>query len=120
VRLPIYLGASRANMNKGAVHLTHTSLPIGGENTNCVIGAHRGMGTRAMFRDIEDLQPGDEIYITNYRETLTYRAVEIKIALPTELAPLLILPGRDMVTFTTCHPYRHNSHRYLVYFERVA
>ena len=42
VELPIYLGASEENMKHGAVHLSQTSLPIGGNNTNCVIAAHRG------------------------------------------------------------------------------
>lgn len=63
VRLPIYLGASEENMNKGAVHLSQTSLPIGGENTNCVIAAHRGSLRGYMFRNIDELEPGDEIRI---------------------------------------------------------
>jgi len=37
VSLPIYLGASEQNMANGAVHLSQTSLPIGGKNTNAVI-----------------------------------------------------------------------------------
>lgn len=40
--------------------MTQTSMPVGGENTNCVIAAHRGgYHGDAMFRDIEILQPGD-------------------------------------------------------------
>lgn len=42
VNLPVYLGANTDNLAKGAVHLTQTSLPVGGENTNSVIAAHRG------------------------------------------------------------------------------
>ena len=44
VRLGIFLGATEENMNKGAVHLDNTSMPIGGVNSNCVIAAHRGNG----------------------------------------------------------------------------
>ena len=42
VEMPIYLGASAGNLALGAAHLSQTSLPIGGENTNCVIAGHRG------------------------------------------------------------------------------
>jgi LPXTG-site transpeptidase (sortase) family protein len=119
LELPILLGASRENMAQGAVHLTETSYPIGGENTNCVIAAHRGYSGAAMFRDIEKLELGDEIYIENFRETLTYKVVEIRIIDPTDIDQVLIQEGRDLVTLITCHPYRHNYQRYVVFCERV-
>lgn len=120
VKLPIYLGASTANMRLGAVHLSQTSLPIGGENTNAVIAAHRGYSTAAMFRDIQKLQIGDEITITNLWETLTYRVTETRVIKPTDTQEVLIQEGRDMVTLITCHPYRVSTHRYVVYCERVV
>ncbi len=52
---PLYLGATSDQMSLGAVQLTQTSMPIGGTDTNCVIAAHRGAWSSAMFRDIEDL-----------------------------------------------------------------
>lgn len=119
VELPILLGANTDNMREGAVHLTETSYPIGGENTNCVLAAHRGFRRAAMFRDIEMLEIGDEIYIRNFRETLTYRVAELRVISPTDVQELLIQPERDLVTLITCHPYRHNYQRYVVYCERV-
>ena len=119
VELPILLGANTANMREGAVHLTETSYPIGGENTNCVLAAHRGYSRTAMFRDIEKLEIGDEIYIQNFRETLTYRVAELRVISPTDVRELLIQPRRDLVTLITCHPYRYNYQRYVVYCERV-
>ncbi len=120
VTLPIYLGASEANMTIGAVHLSQTSLPIGGDNVNSVIAAHRGYWSGlAMFRDIELIEIGDEVYITNFWATLTYRVDEIKVILPTDTQEVLIQEGRDMVTLITCHPYGDNTFRYAVYCERV-
>ena len=119
VELPILLGANTENMKEGAVHLTETSYPVGGENTNCVLAAHRGSSRAAMFRDIEILEIGDEIIIRNFRETLTYRVAELRVISPTDVQELLIQPGRDLVTLITCHPYRHNDQRYVVYCERV-
>ena len=120
VKLPVYLGATTENMKRGAVHLSQTSLPIGGENTNCVIAAHRGYSGAAMFRDIEALEIGDEITITNLWTTMTYRVAELKVIRPNETGEVLIQDGRDLVTLITCHPYRYNYQRYVVYCERVA
>lgn len=119
IELPIYLGASQENLNKGAAHLTQTSIPVGGVNTNAVIAAHRGYQKAAMFRDIEKLGIGDEITITNFWETLYYHVTEMKVIQPTDIQEILIQPGRDMVTLITCHPYRYNYQRYVVYCERV-
>ena len=71
IKLPVYLGANEENMEKGAAHLTETSYPIGGENTNCVIAAHRGYSKAPMFRDIQILKKGDVIFIHNLWERLT-------------------------------------------------
>lgn len=119
IELPIYLGANRENMMNGAAHLTQTSLPVGGVNTNSVLAAHRGMSTAAMFRDIEELTVGDEIYITNFRETLAYRVAATAIIDPADIEMILIQEGQDRVTLITCHPYRHNYQRYIVRCERI-
>ena len=42
LEMPIYLGATEQHMADGAAHLSQTSLPIGGMDTNCVIAGHRG------------------------------------------------------------------------------
>lgn len=119
VDLPILLGANEENMKKGAVHLTETSYPIGGENTNCVIAAHRGYANASMFRKIEELEIGDKVYIENFREKLIYEVVQLRIIAPSDIGQILIREGKDMVTLVTCHPYRKNSQRYVVFCERI-
>ena len=119
VTLPLYLGASRAHMNDGAAVLGQTSMPIGGIATNCVIAAHRGWNGKAMFRDVELLQEGDLVYLTNLWETLTYQVTGISIIWPDEVKAVAIEPSQDMVTLLTCHPYIVGTHRYLVYCQRV-
>lgn len=42
LEMPIFLGATSKHMADGAAHLSQTSLPVGGNNTNCVIAGHRG------------------------------------------------------------------------------
>lgn len=116
--LPIHLGASKENMNLGATHLTQTSYPIGGKNTNTVIAAHRGYYKANMFRYLPNLQNGDPVYIRNFRETLTYRVVGAEIILPEQIDKVLIQPDKDMLTLFTCHPYGKNTYRYVIYCER--
>lgn len=118
VELPLYLGATTGNMKKGAVILGQTSMPLGGENTNTVIAAHRGGGSTPMFRNIQLLQSEDKIQVTTPFDTLIYRVSEIQIILPNEIDKILIEPGEDMITLITCHPYTKNTHRYLVKAKR--
>ena len=120
VEIPLYIGASEANLRQGAAVLTQTSMPVGGENTNCVIAAHRGgYHGDAMFRDIEILQPGDRIEITNLWETLTYEVIKTIVTVPDHLEAVRIVEGEDLVTLVTCHPYGSNNQRYIVYCSRV-
>lgn len=118
IELPVYLGATEEHMALGAAQLTETSYPVGGVNTNSVLAAHRGYSKTAMFRDIEQLEVGDEVVIENFREVLRYKVFEIAIVNPTETDKLLIRPGEDMITLLTCHPYGSNEKRYLVYCRR--
>lgn len=120
VELPVYLGATQENMALGAVQLGQTSLPVGGENTNCVIAAHRGYKGIPMFRDIELLESGDEVLIRNFWGELTYQVSEIEIIDPSDIERILIRPEEDMVTLLTCHPYTQNSQRYVVFCTRCG
>lgn len=119
VRLPLYIGASEGNMALGAAVLSETSMPVGGENTNCVISGHRGYGGSPYFRNIENMSEGSLVYLTNPWGTMVYRCVGVKVIEPTDFSSCLIWEGRDMITLLTCHPYMsHGRFRYLVYCER--
>lgn len=120
LEMPIYLGATSAHMADGAAHMSQTSLPIGGENTNCVIAGHRGWRGAPYFRYINELEIGDTVTITNLWETLTYKVVEIRIIQPNDIDAILIQPNRELVTLLTCHPYASGGRqRYLVICERI-
>lgn len=119
IKLPIYNGASKENMAKGVAYLAHTSLPVGGENTNCVIAAHTRYKSIYMFKRITELNVGDKIYITNFWETLVYQVVETKVIDPNDSQNIYIKANRSLITLSTCHPYPDNYQRYLVYAELV-
>lgn len=117
--LPIYLGANRSNLALGAAHLSQTSLPIGGDSTNCVIAAHRGWQGGEYFLRLPELEIGDTVTVTNLWEVLTYRVVETKTISSTDTDAVLIQPDRELLTLLTCTYGAGEKYRYLVICERV-
>lgn len=118
--MPIYLGASRANMAIGAALMTETSLPIGTPNSNAVICGHRGWNGASYFLHIDKIQIGDTVTITNLWEELEYTVVSTKIISPYDLDAVKIQKGKEMITLLSCHPVASGGkQRYLVYCERT-
>ena len=121
LEMPIYLGATEAHMSAGAAHLSQTSLPVGGVNTNCVIAGHRGYRGAAYFTYVDRLQVGDPVTITNLWETLEYQVCEIRIIEPNDVKAIHIQEGRDLITLLTCHPYASGGkQRMAIYCERIT
>ena len=116
--MPVYLGASDTHLAAGAAVLGNTSAPIGGANTNCVIAGHRGWKGADYFRQIDRLEVGDTVMLTNLWETLAYTVSDIQIIQPHEVDMIKIQPDRDLLTLLTCHPYASGGRqRYVVYCE---
>lgn len=119
MKLPIYLGANDGTMSNGAAHLTYTSLPIGGESTNCVLAAHTGYIGKIFFDYIFNLSIGDKIYITNYWDILEYKVVKTEVHAPNDSDSIFIQEGKDLVTLLTCISDGYGGfNRYYVICER--
>lgn len=114
--LPIYLGSTEDNMAAGVTHLMNTSLPIGGNGTNTVIAGHTGYIGRTFFDALPYLDPGDEISVTNYWGTMTYKVVSSKVIGATETNDLYIQKDKDLLTLLTCS--NAGKKRYQVQCER--
>ncbi|MGM9659203.1 MAG: class C sortase [Faecousia sp.] len=120
LRMPIYLGATKENMANGAAVMGQTSLPIGGNNTNCVLAGHRGWNGAAYFLYVDRLIPGDTVIITNLWETLNYKVSDIKVISPNDVETIHIQSNRELLTLLTCHPPASGGkQRYLVFCERT-
>lgn len=63
LRLPVYHGTSEAVLKEGVGHLMDSSLPIGGENTHCVMTGHRGLASARLFTRLDELKEGDEFFL---------------------------------------------------------
>ena len=114
LELPIYHGTSDDVLNKGVGHLQGSSLPVGGENTHCVMSAHRGLPSSRLFTDLDRMETGDTFQIIVLDQVLTYQVDFIKIIEPADVNDLRIIDGGDYCTLFTCTPYGINTHRLLV------
>ena len=119
VTLPIYHGTSATVLQKAIGHLEWTSLPVGGENSHCVLSGHRGLPSRKLFTDLDKIVEGDVFYLKVLNEALAYKVDQILIVLPEDLTPLEIINGEDYCTLVTCTPYGVNTHRILIRGHRI-
>lgn len=119
LHIPIYLGATENELSRGIGQVEGSSLPVGGISTHTVLAGHRGMGTKAMFRNLDLLKIGDVFYIHTLEGILTYEVYDVEVILPHETDNLRIVEGKDLASLITCHPYRANSHRLVVHGERL-
>ncbi len=119
VNLPVYHGTSEDVLEKGAGHLESTALPVGGNNRNPVISAHRGLPSAELFTRLDELVEGDVFYIHILESTLAYKVYWIATVEPDELENLTAERDKDTVTLLTCTPYAVNTHRLLVRGERI-
>ena len=119
VEIPLYHGVSAEVLNIACGHLEGTSLPIGGENTHCVLSAHRGLPHAKLFTELDKMELGDTFLITVLNRTITYQVDQIKIVRPEEIDDIQIVDDEDLCTLLTCTPYGINSHRLLVRGTRI-
>lgn len=117
--IPIYHGTSDAVLQIAVGHLEWTSLPVGGENSHCVLSGHRGLPSAKLFTNLDKVMIGDLFMLRILNEILTYEVDQILIVNPDETQSLLIEEGKDLCTLVTCTPYGINTHRLLVRGHRV-
>lgn len=118
IRTPIYHGTSDEVLEKGAGHISATSLPFGGDNSHCVLAGHTGLPNVKVFDALDKLKVGNLFYLDVLGEMHAYRIYDIEVVLPDNTDSLIIEDGRDLCTLVTCTPYGINSHRLLVHGER--
>jgi sortase A len=115
VALAIYEGTNENVLYKGIGHLNNTSLPVGGKGTHCVLTGHSGLSSSTLFSHLEDLEKGDEFYITSNGKTLKYIVDKISTIKPAEADDYIAVDeNKDYCTLITCTPVTINTHRLLV------
>lgn len=119
VDLPIYHGTEDDVLSVGVGHIQGTSLPVGGENTHCVLSGHRGLPGSSLFTRLDEMKEGDLFFLSVMGETLAYKVYDIQVVDPDNTEVLEITADKDDVSLVTCTPYGLNTHRLVVTGERV-
>ena len=73
VKLPIYHGTGEDVLAVGAGHMEGSALPVGGENTRCVITGHRGLPNSKLFTRLDELKKEDLFFLDVCGRTLLMR-----------------------------------------------
>ena len=114
VSASIYGGDDWYSLQKGVGHLLGSANP--GENGNMVLTAHNDIYGE-IFRDLQLLEPGDEVRVmANNRRWYTYIVREKQVVDPDDTW-VLARGNAPIVTLITCHPYRVDTHRMVVFAE---
>jgi sortase A len=124
-------GADDTELANGPGHYPRTALP--GEQGNVGIAGHR-VTHGAPFNRLDELQGCDEILIDERDVTWTYRVLPTpggpncglrsdvpgqEIVTPDRVDVLNPVPGRSLLTLTTCHPEFSARERLIVHAELV-
>lgn len=113
--LPIRQGTEDAVLSAGVGLLEGTRF-----GTHAVLCGHRGLPEAILFRDLDQLQPGDTFSVILTAQTRIYQVVQTRIVEPEAVGILQPEAGKDLCTLLTCTPYGVNSHRLLVQGERIC
>ena len=105
--IPTGLGTDETLFHDYAgVHIKHTGYPWE-EEANVYIAGHRlgyeGTDSHLAFMDLNELENGDEFYITDSEgRKYTYVVFEKFVATPDNLSVLNPVKGKNIVTLQTC------------------
>ena len=114
-------GVNAESLSEGPGHYPGTAYP--GEQGNFAVAGHRTTAG-APFYDLETLETGDEVHVTDRNGVRwVYEVVEQRIVDPSEnyvLGQDPIGTGAPVLTLTTCHPRWSNRERLIVFAELVA
>ncbi|MGB4677563.1 MAG: sortase [Aggregatilineales bacterium] len=112
---PVVQGDGWEQLKKGVAQHLGTANP--GEAGNVVLSGHNDIYGE-VFRDLDKLQPGDEVILYTQTREFVYRVAHTRIVPPTEVS--VMDPTREpIVTLISCYPYRINTDRIVVVAELV-
>lgn len=114
----IYRGVTLPTLDKGVGWWPGTALP--GKVGNVVLGGHR-VSKKKPFRNLDQLQPGDEIYLSTEQGDYVYLVDRVFIVNPTDVW-IIDQTNEATLTLFACHPPGSTRERIVVVakYSRVA
>lgn len=117
VNHPIVEGAyDWEQLKRGVAHFIDSAQP--GQNGNMVLAAHNDI-YGAIFKDLDQLNPGDEIIVSTNQKQHTYVVTKIEIVEPTDVH-VMEPTDHASTTLISCYPEHLNTHRIVVFADLVT
>ncbi|MDT8304913.1 MAG: sortase [Anaerolineae bacterium] len=91
----------------------HIGSPAPGQKGNMIFAGHNDVYGE-VFRDLDQLTPGDEIVVSSQRQDYVYVVRETVIVDPAEVW-VMAPTGFPSLTLISCYPYRVNTKRIVVF-----
>jgi sortase A len=113
VDAPIVEGDDWESLKQGAGHHVGSANP--GESGNSIISAHNDIFGE-IFRDLPDLDLGDEVFVHTASQVYRYVVTQKRIIEPTEV-DVMYPTSSPVLTLISCYPYRIDTHRIVVIAE---
>lgn len=113
VQSAVVTGDSWDALQRGVGYHVGSANP--GQPGNMVLSAHNDVYGE-IFRHLEDLKKGDKIIVTTQARKYVYVVTNSEVVDPTDVR-VMDNTRKDsvQVTLITCHPYRVDTRRYVVY-----
>jgi sortase A len=112
---PVVQGDGWEQLKKGVGWHIGSANP--GERGNVVLSAHNDIFGE-LFRDLDQLTPGDEIYISTATQEYLYLVTGVQIVEPTDVS-ILAPTAKATITLISCYPYMVDKQRIAVFGELV-
>jgi sortase A len=113
---PVVQGDGWEQLKKGVGQHLGTADP--GDPGNMVLSAHNDIFGE-LFRDLDRLNPGDEIRISTATREYVYRVTGTEIVEPTDVE-VMDPTARPTLTLISCYPYLIDSERIAVFAELAS
>ena len=104
-------GTGTGDLQKGPGHYPTSALP--GQGRTVAIAGHRTT-YGAPFREIDKMEPGDEITLEMPYGDIVYEVTETRIVEPEDVG-IVDDVGRERLVLTACHPLYSAAQRYAVF-----
>jgi sortase A len=110
VDAPVVMGDGEEQLKQGVGQYLLSPNP--GEPGNIVLSAHNDIYGQ-IFRDLDRLQPGDEVILFTNTQAYVYIVQQTQIIEPTQVEVMADTP-EPILTLISCYPYMVDTHRIAV------
>lgn len=110
--LPIVEGTEPEDLKEGVGHYIKTGYP--GQNRQILLSGHRD----TVFRNFDELKPGDEFHIKMEHGTFIYEFADNEIVGADDTTVIDLERKEEYLTISTCYPFSYVGNapnRYIIY-----